>query len=241
MRFTQKLQKLFDPRLLRSMKQHTGRVFLTRRLVFRITPEKIIASIDREKFEAIRDRHAVDDPGKSWPKYLDLQQWIKVNLRRVRQLELDYGRRRSILDIGSGAGYFLYICKWLGHDATGLDIDEVPMYPEMTRMLGLKRIVWRIEAFKPLPASVGRYDLITAFMICFNNHNRPDVWTKAEWAFFLDDISRHLNPGGKLWLELNPEPGHVFYTPELKNYFESRGAEIEEHRVLFNSMLPAQL
>ena len=54
---------------------------------------------------------------------------------------LDYGRRRDILDIGSGAGYFLYLCQWLGHRPLGLDVDDVPLYPEMTQMLGVKRMI----------------------------------------------------------------------------------------------------
>jgi len=43
-------------------------------------------------------------------------------------------------DIGSGAGYFLYICQWLGIHHR-LDIDDVPMYGEMFQALGLKRVL----------------------------------------------------------------------------------------------------
>jgi SAM-dependent methyltransferase len=233
MRFSHKLAKIFQPRGLRSAKQHLGRIFLTRRLVFRFDVEQIVASIDREKFAEIRNRHAVDNPGPTWPKYLDLKKWMEINLRRVRDLELDYGRRREILDIGSGAGYFLYICKWLGHRPLGLDIDEVPMYPEMTRMLGLERVVWRVEAFVPLPDLGRKFDLITAFMICFNNHNRPGLWGVAEWDFFLDDITRHLKPGGRVWLELNRQKDGSFMTRELSEFFQSRGAKIERHQIMF--------
>jgi SAM-dependent methyltransferase len=161
MRFSHKIAKLVDPRTLRSAKRHVARAFLTRRFVFRIDEERIIASIDQAKFQDIRDRHAVENPGSAWPKYLDLKKWMHTNLRRVRELELDFGRRRDILDIGSGAGYFLYICKWLGHRPLGLDVDDIPMYPEMTRMLGLERVVWRIEPFVPLPDLGRKFDVIT--------------------------------------------------------------------------------
>jgi SAM-dependent methyltransferase len=234
MRLAHKLRKLFDPRTIRSAKQHIGRVFLTRRFVFRLDAQRIIDSIDRKKFQTIHDRHAVENPGAAWPKYLDLQRWIGVNLRRVEALDLDYGRRRRVLDIGSGAGYFLYICKWLGHDAVGLDIDEVPMYPEMTRLLGLKRIVWRIEAFTPLPDLGENFDVITAFMICFNNHHTRNLWGVAEWDFFLDDIATRLRPGGKIWLELNPQRDGTFMTDELRELFDNRGAHVERHRIIFN-------
>ena len=233
MRFSYKMAKLVGPAGLRSAKQHIARVFLTRRFVFRLDADRIIASIDQEKFRDIHDRHAVPDPGSTWPKYLDLKKWMQVNLRRVRDLELDFGRRREILDIGSGAGYFLYICKWLGHKPVGLDVDEVPMYPEMTRMLGLERVVWRVEAFVPLPELGRKFDVIAAFMICFNNHNREDLWDVAEWNFFLDDVARHLKPGGRIWLELNRQHDDTFMTPELEAFFVSRGGKVDRHKVVF--------
>jgi SAM-dependent methyltransferase len=235
MRWSHKFKKLANRRTARSAKQHLGRVFLTRRFVFRVDPDRIIASIDRQGFEAIHERHAIENPGPNWPKYLDLKKWVGINLRRVRQLELDYGRTKRILDIGSGAGYFLYICKWFGHDAVGLDIDEVPMYPQMTRLLGLKRIVWRIEAFVPLPDFGSKFDLITAFMICFNNHNREGRWGVREWDFFLSDVTRHLNPGGRVWLELNRQCDGTFMTDELREFFRSRGARLADRDVTFNS------
>lgn len=234
MRFSHKLAKLADPRTMRSARRHIARVLLTRRFVFRMDPDRIIASIDREKFRAIHDRHYVENPGAAWPKYLDLKRWMQTNLRRVRDLELDFGRRRDILDIGSGAGYFLYICKWLGHRPIGLDVDDVPLYPEMTRMLELERVVWRIERFVPLPDLGRKFDLITAFMICFNNHNREDVWGVAEWDFFLDDLTRHLKPNGRIWLELNRQNDGTFGSPELAELFRSRGATVEEHKVVWD-------
>ena len=236
MRLLHKLAKVADPRSGRSAKQHLGRIFLTRRFVFHLTAERIIASIDREKFLAIKQRHAVENPGSAWPKYLDLKKWMEINLRHVRDLELDYGRRRDVLDIGSGAGYFLYICKWLGHRPLGLDIDEVPMYPEMTRMLGLERVVWHIRAFTPLPNLGRKFDLITAFMICFNNHNRSGLWGVREWDFFLDDLARHLKPKGRVWLELNRQRDGSFMTDELREFFEKRGARVERHQLAFDSL-----
>ena len=56
-----------------------------------------------------------------WPKYLEIcpPGW-RINLRRVRDLGLDLGGRKRVLDIGCGTGYFLYICRFLGHDALGI-------------------------------------------------------------------------------------------------------------------------
>lgn len=231
MRLSHKLRKLGQPRLLRSTRRHLGRLILTRRLVFRLDPEKIIGSIDSAQFQAIHDRYAVDDAGGGWRKYLDLDRWMEINLRRVQELELDWGRRQSILDLGSGAGYFLHICHWLGHRTLGLDIDDVPMFGEMFRALGLERVVARVEAFQPLPAFDRKFDLITAFMICFNGHKSPALWGPKEWSFFLDDLETRLNPGGRIRLGFNKENDGTFYTRELRRFFVDRGAEVEQHRV----------
>src|SRR5215217_6679856 len=86
-----------------------------------------------------------------------------------------------------------------------------------------------------------KFDLVTAFMICFNNHKMPGLWKSPEWEFFLNDLSKHVTPRGRVWLELNEEYDGTFYTPELKTFFEERGAQINEHKVIFSSGLRAPL
>jgi len=61
-----------------------------------------------------------------------------------------------------------------------------------------------------------------------------------EWEFFLDDLAQHLTTRGRVWLEMNLEYDGTFYTPELREYFESRGAKIDNHKVMFNSGVRAQ-
>ena len=233
MRFLHKIKKLADPRLPESMKRHAHRILLTRRFVFRINPDTIIASIDPAEFRAIHQRHAVPNPGDAPEKYLELRRWIEVNIRRIRYLDLDCGARKRILDIGCGAGYFLYICKWLGHDVLGLDLDESPMFNDLTKLLGIPRVIARIERHKPLPEFAERFDVITAYMICFNDHKTDHVWGPAEWDFFLNDAARYLAPGGRIHLELNEEFDGTCYTPELRDYFLQRGTVVVNNRITF--------
>lgn len=200
---------------------------------------RITKTIDQEKFRKVYQRHAVADPGDAWPKYLDLQPWMEINLQRVRNLGLDLGGRKRVLDIGSGTGYFLYICQYLGHDVLGLDLDEEPGFTEMIELLGVKRKIWRVEAYKPLPNLGPKFDVITAHMICFNGHKSDKLWKIPEWEFFLDDLTKHLVQDGQIGLELNREYDDTNYTPELKDYFEARGAEIHTQRVHFNPLRPA--
>jgi SAM-dependent methyltransferase len=206
---------------------------------FPLETRRVIETIDPDAFAQIRKRYAVADPGADWPKYLDVDRWIGVNIKRIRQLELDVARPKQILDLGCGAGYFLYIAQLLGHSGVGLDMDRLPMFREITRLLGVHRVVQRIDAFHPLPDFGRKFDVITAFMICFNNHKMPGLWKIPEWEFFLDDLSKYLKPRGRVWLELNQEYDETFYTPELKDFFQKRGAKVDEQKVIFNSGLHA--
>jgi hypothetical protein len=77
-------------------------------------------------------------------------------------------------------------------------------------------------------------------MICFNGHKSDKLWTSTEWEFFLDDLAeRQLEAGGQICLELNREYDDSLYTPELRAYFEARGAQIHTQRILFNPLRPA--
>jgi len=238
-RFRHKIRKLVDGRSLVSARKHTLRLLRTGR--FPLSKKRVIETIDPVAFEQIRKRYVVANPGADWPKYLDLDRWIGINIRRIRQVELDLARPRRILDLGCGAGYFLYIAQLLGHSGLGLDMDRLSMFREVTRLLGVRRIVQQIEAFRPLPDFGQKFDLVTAFMICFNNHKMPDLWKVPEWEFFLNDLAKHLTPRGRVWLELNQEYDGSFYTPELKEFFQRRGARINEQKVIFNSGLRARV
>jgi len=232
-RFDHKIKKLLSGQGLASARKHTLRSFRGNR--FPLEKKRVIETIDPVAFERIRQRYAGDNPTEDWRKYLDLDRWITINIRRIRDIELDLARRKRILDLGCGAGYFLYVAKLLGHTGLGLDLDRTRMFAEITSLLGVRRVIQRIRAFHPLPDFGEKFDLITAFMICFNSHRRPNLWGVAEWDFFLDDIAKHLAPRGRIWLELNRESDGTIYTPELKEFFLKRGARIDEHKIMFNS------
>jgi SAM-dependent methyltransferase len=231
--FRHKIRKLVDGKSLASARKHTLRVLRPTR--FQLETQRVIETIDPAGFGQIRQRYVVADPGADWPKYLDLDRWIGVNIRRIRQLELDVARPKRILDLGCGAGYFLHIAQLLGHSGVGLDMDRLAMFREITRLLGVRRVVEQIQAFRPLPNFGQKFDVITAFMICFNNHKMPGLWGVPEWEFFLDDLAKHLTRRGRVWLELNQEYDGTFYTPALKEFFEKRAAKIDEQKVIFNS------
>ena len=239
---SQKLGKLLTGKAFESARRHTRAIVRNRRFPARISADAIIKSIDARGFEQIRRRYAVEDPGDAPPKYLDLKHWIPINLQRVRELGLDYAPPSRILDLGCGTGYFLYINKLLGHEILGLDLDNMPMFRELIELLQVPRMVARIETFHPLPKFDRKFDVITAHLVCFNNHKSDKLWGPAEWDYFLRDVATHLAPGGSLWLVLNREYDGSYYTPELKAFFEQRGADLHSYRVIFHpgTLVPAE-
>src|SRR5947207_14129780 len=155
---------------------------------FSLDTRRVIETIDPARFEQIRGRYAVANPGADWPKYLDLDRWIQINIRRIRELELDLSRPKRILDLGCGAGYFLYIAQLLGHRGLGLDIDRLPMFREITRLLAVRRVVQQIQSFRRLPDFRQKFYLITAFMICFNDHKMPGLWNVPAVELLVGDL-----------------------------------------------------
>jgi len=145
MQLSYKLKKVLSGDAYVSARRHVKQ-WLIGRAPLRFDVARITRTIDREKFQEIYDRYGMANPGDEWPKYLEIERWMEINLKRVRDLGLDLGGRKRVLDIGCGTGYFLYICQFLGHDVLGMDLDEEPGFTEMVELLGVKRVIWRIEA-----------------------------------------------------------------------------------------------
>src|SRR6266480_7599405 len=90
LRLSQKIGKILTGQAFDSARRHTRAIVRNRRFPVRITPGAVIKSIGAGRFEEIRRKYAVDDPGDAPPKYFDLDHWIRINLQRVRDLQLDY-------------------------------------------------------------------------------------------------------------------------------------------------------
>lgn len=197
-----------------------------------ISLSRVKAQIDLDELDRIRSRHGVSGELTHYPKYLDLDRFLRMNIRRAQDLRLNIAPPLRVFDLGSGAGYFLHVCRYLGHTGMGLDMAEPPMYDETFKLLGLQRVIWRIEAFTPLPSLDKRFDLITAFSICFNGHKSDRVWGVPEWEFLLNDLRQNfLAPGGRIYFDLNPEADGSSVTPALASFFRQQGGSIDRSKV----------
>ncbi len=205
-----------------------------RRKLHPIPLRPLLDRLDQARIRDIQTRYASSPVQVS--KYADVEKWMKTNIERVQDLHLQRSAPRDILDLGCGGGFFLYISQQLGHRCLGLDIDGFPLFRELVDLFGVERRTWEIKAFEPLPDLGHKFHLITAFSTGFNRNVDKSLWGPPQWDFFLKDLSRHLAPEGDVFFGLNPGQNGGYYTHELRDFFVSRGAEIERERVYFKAL-----
>jgi len=230
MKLSRKILKFTEPLMYRRGWRRA------QRSIFRVPFGPMLAQIDRERAREIQQRYA--DSTAGYAKYANIEPWLRLNRERVQDLKLHRSGPKHVLDLGCGGGFFLFILQNLGHSVLGLDVERVPLFGELLELFGVPRVVCRISAFESLPDLGQKFDWITAFSVNFNlYHPSKERWGIAEWDFFLGDLQHHLAPGGKVCFGLNPLYNGDYYTPELRDLFVSRGANVERERIFFENGL----
>jgi SAM-dependent methyltransferase len=226
MRFSHKVSKLAQPLTYRRAWRRAER------FIHPLPLAPLLAKIDQARLAELQARYA--SLTEHYAKYAAVKRWLRLNIVRAQDLKLHRCSPQSVLDLGCGGGFFLFILQQLGHSCLGLDIDVFPLFTELLDLFRVERRVWTIRPYEPLPDLGRMFDLITAFSIDFNRESKREWWWgPPEWAFFLDDLKRHLNPGGRIFLGLNPRRDGEYYTAELRKLFLNRGASVERENVAF--------
>jgi SAM-dependent methyltransferase len=206
--------------------------------------QALMATVDSPRLDALRSQY--EDrirkaSADSRYKYLDVVFYTWLKLQLAGELHLNEGPPKRILDIGTAAGHFPFVCRFFGHQVVGIDIEN-PVYEGIAACLGFQRTIVRVEPSTPLPDLGGRFDLITACNITFNEKRNPHGprlrWSLAEWQFFLDDlVANHLRYPGVLYLQLNEEPhgrllgfDRLAYDRELLAMAARNGAVVNRRR-----------
>jgi SAM-dependent methyltransferase len=170
--------------------------------------------------------------------------WLLLNAERAARAGLHEAAGLRVLDIGCGPGYFLAVARALGHECDGVDApqshltpDERTVYAELLGALACSSSVapLLVERFVPLPFRDRPYDLIASFLVCFNRHRQSDSWGLEEWRFFVEDAFGCLREGGRIFLDLNPDPERfgelLYYDEPTCAFFRSLGT-VDGGRVL---------
>ena len=235
-RLSQKLQKLLSLDAGQSLWEHVCRS------THPVSAGQILGTIDRAELERLRECYPYRPNARKINAYEDAKYWIGVNVKRAQDLWLDRSPPLQILDLGCGAGYFLYLCRLLGHEGLGFDQDEGPFFRGTTEFFKVRRVIGRIEPQTPLPDLGRKFDLVTGHRVCFHRLARTEngewlEWTPDDWKFFIKDVrTRFLKPKGRLLLEFNRrQDGSSFFTDELRAFFESQGARIFRWKALLGA------
>jgi 2-polyprenyl-3-methyl-5-hydroxy-6-metoxy-1,4-benzoquinol methylase len=171
--------------------------------------QPIIASIRRDAVDKVHELHRNSTDG--YTKYFHDLDWnIEYVVNEALQADLVNVPPQRVLDIGCGPGYFLYALQQFGHDVVGLDVDWTEIFNDLIKELKIPRIVHAVEAFKPMPPTGEKFDVITALGIVFDMHRTPDIWGPKQWEFFLADCRSRLRPGGRVFLRFNPATTQKF-------------------------------
>lgn len=168
---------------------------------------QVLSTIDVDEFNSrFRDGAAFSTPASICEsnKFLDLERGVRVAAGRY----IGYGLNRlpagsRVLDLGCGSGFFLLVCRNQGLRPLGLDLDIDPGYNGIISFFGLERIAHRILPENPLPALDGQFDMVTAFLTCFNKLPEGGTWTGQEWEIFLTALRPKVRDGGVVFFQFN--------------------------------------
>jgi len=186
------------------------------------------AGLDWDRLEKIR--RDISERRANKVKYLDAEKWLGRMWREAKYLNLHQLPSQRILDLGTGPGYFPYVCRLLGHEVWALDMPGTPLYDVMCQWTGIDVIPHTITAQTSMPTFPVRFDLVNAHRVGFNAKGRQGnkiLWDLDNWGFFLDDVrDNFLQPAGRLSLKMifqTDFSGLKFDDKPLQDYFASRG------------------
>ena len=150
-----------------------------------------------------------DDFYAKYSRDLDYH-WARI-AQRFNFLKLKKPSR--ILDIGCGFGILSHIATFNGHTVDSIDIPNVPpICKAATKLLKIKKYDFSITKNTPFLKLKHKYDVVTAFQICFNGSKTKNLWDVDEWKYFLLDLHDNiLNDGGLVNLIFNWE--HINFKP----------------------------
>lgn len=165
--------------------------------------EELSRRIGLLRFKPIYDRFRDASPDPGYSKYLDYPSHIARACRHAQALGLVGAPKQRILELGSGPGYFAFAGLGLGHDVVAVDLGDNEMYNALIDLMGIARVVHRIQPDDFLPTLDGRFDFCTAFQVCFDRTD-GHIWGPQHWARFLSVLAeRYLVPTGRIYLGLN--------------------------------------
>ena len=201
--------------------------------------ESVLDTFDFPRHATLQAAHLAAGSTRGILKYLDLpyQLWTKYSY--VTGFGLDRPPSRRLLDIGSGAGHFAFICRYFGHHVHCLDVASADVFNDLVALFGLPRTAIPVQAATPLPPTPPS-DLVTAFHATFFRKGGKALFTLAEWRFFFQDLIRHhvaLHGRIHLWLSrLRDVDGFPTEDEAFVAMVDAGGGRVHKRHVVFDDV-----
>ena len=207
-------------------------LLLTRGRKIRKSAREILATIDHAGIKKLQQKyHSVTTDDYSWVRYLYPESHMLREVFRVAKYGLAASEPLRILDLGTGAGYFPYVCRHYGHNCVGVDVEE-ELFGAVAAVLGVDRRIWTVTP-QMIDAPIDRrFDLVTAFQVAFDNivnQADPDPWTQESWELFIRRLEEDfVEPGGRIVLTgvRSCLKGSPYYSLGVRDFFVSLGAKV---------------
>lgn len=170
----------------------------TRRIMSRLPNGSVDKFLSR-----YRDRDPSDRRIKS--KYFNLPVHLAHAVWQARELGLyNAGGRFRIVDLGTGFGYFPFVCDSLGHRSTGLDWDLWKVYEKISADIPIDRRSWEVTPENPMPELGEPVDLVTAFRpVFYYEFDTDSLWAEEKWHTFFTSLLPSIAKGGAIFIGEN--------------------------------------
>jgi SAM-dependent methyltransferase len=203
--------------------------------------QRALSEFNHPEFQSLVNQQRLDPKKFKYGKYLSTKKWFRRTFRNLLLLDFHKKPSQKILDLGSGACYFLIMARAFGHEVYGVDRPDIELYDKISELFHISRFYSRIESGKKIKdISESDFDLITSFMCCFYKHDNG-VWESDDWDYFLQDIITYLNPGGRLFLSLNKFNKNHKIPPTVLNLLTGKyNAQIELSPIFREIMITKQ-
>jgi hypothetical protein len=198
----------------------------------------LLSRLDMDKYRELTETFAGQLNPERLAQHFDLPVNLRQQLVIAWKMGLDRSRPLRILDLGTGKGLFPFVCNHYGHTTVGLDMpDTWDPFRAHVDFLGIDCRPGIIEPLRRLPDLGMKFDLITAFQICFNGHKTEKPWGVREWDGLLTDLANnHGTPGARLLLSFNLYPREEYLSEAMAGFFRETGAVQRKDTVYYPSL-----
>lgn len=147
-------------------------------------------------------------------KYINkLNVYLREKVDIFNYLECRRPGIKHILDIGSGSGFFGFICKLAGYPCVNTNERDYPIFRQTLQTLGLIEDYFKVFMDRDVVcvehALDREYDVITCMRTVFNYY--PHNWRLRHWLQFFHCICPLLSQHGQLFVKTNYSPGELKY------------------------------